>query len=69
MPEHCALLRLMHLGIAPILPVLGRARRPDECRIHQRSLSEQQAVLSQSRIDRLEDPLRQIMLARVGGET
>lgn len=51
-----ALLGLVQLGIALAVGILGRAPRRDDCRVHDRSLLEHQALAVQVRFYRLLDP-------------
>lgn len=54
-----ALAGLMHLGIASVLTVLGRARRVDEGGIDKGAFLEHQTGISQMAVDRIEDDLAQ----------
>ena len=64
-----ALLGLVHLGIARLVPVLGRGGRGDDGGIHHRALRQHQPLRAQPRVDGLEDRLGQPLLPPADGET
>jgi hypothetical protein len=57
-----ALFRLVHVGVAPPLPVLGRGGRSDDRGVHHSPLTHEQALLGQVGVDGVEDGFRQPLL-------
>jgi hypothetical protein len=56
-----ALLRLMHLGIAFLLGVLGRGRRMDDRRIHNGAFAHKQSPLRKQAVDLAEQRLGELV--------
>lgn len=54
-----AFLRLMHLGVARLVPVLRRRRCSNECGIDDGALAQHQPLLGEVGVDRLKDPPRE----------
>ena len=63
-----ALLRLVHLRIALLVPVLGRRRRRDQGRVDNGPFAHHQAFAGQVPVDLIEDPACQIVLLEQAAE-
>jgi hypothetical protein len=61
-PEVPLLARLVHLGVARVALVIGRTRRRNDGRIHDRARTHEQALLAQVIVDLLEQGARQVVV-------